>query len=165
MIHSYSKAIYNIALNFIADRDEAADITQEIFVKVYNNIAKFKEEGNFTSWLLMLSRNYCIDYWRKHKKHMHKVEMDDTIHADAPNPEEVQVKQSEIARLREKMLQLDPDLRLFLTMKDIEDLSYEEIADHLKVPIGTVKSRINRARIKLAQLVVQAGSEHGMSRN
>lgn len=157
IINAYSKKIYNMALNFIGDRDEASDITQEIFVKVYNNIDKFKDEKNFTSWILTLTRNHCIDYWRKNKKYYKTEVVDERVSDDSPTPEDSVARHSEVSLLRRKMLELEPELRLFLTMRDIQDLSYQEIAEHFEIPIGTVKSRINRARVKLSLLLGEKG--------
>jgi RNA polymerase sigma-70 factor (ECF subfamily) len=152
LINDYSKAVYNIALNFFADRDIAADVTQDIFLKVYHNIDKFKEEKNFTAWLFTISRNYCIDYWRKNKKYFsNQQELDEKMGAHERTPEDQSVRESEIVELRKKIAQLDPELRVILILRDIEDLSYQEIASKFSIPEGTVKSRINRARLKLAQ--------------
>jgi DNA-directed RNA polymerase specialized sigma24 family protein len=69
LIDRYSKKVYNLALNFAGNRDDASDITQDIFLKVYGNMDKFDEGGNFNAWILKLSKNYCIDYWRKSKNY------------------------------------------------------------------------------------------------
>lgn len=159
LINAYSKAIYNIALNFFADKDIAADVTQDIFIKIYHNLEKYKEEKNFTAWLFTISRNHCIDYWRKNKKHfLNNQELDDKISVYNPTPEDNLVKESEIAKLRKKIAQLEPELRLVLILRDIQDLSYQEIASKFSIPEGTVKSRINRARLKLAQSFIGGGS-------
>jgi RNA polymerase sigma-70 factor (ECF subfamily) len=156
LINAYSKAVYNIALNFFADRDIAADVTQDIFLKMYNNLDKFKEEKNFTAWLFTISRNYCIDYWRKNKKYLlNNQELDEKVSLHNPTPEDTVVRESEIRELRKKIAQLEPDLRVMLILRDIQDLSYQEIAGKFSIPEGTVKSRINRARLKLAQSYVR----------
>lgn len=155
IINSYSKPVYNIALNFIADKDIAADITQDIFLKLYHNIGKFREEKNFSAWLFTLSRNYCIDYWRKNKRYLQCDVLDEKMSADTPTPEQDAIREAEIARLRKSIKRLDPELRIFLIMRDILNLTYQQIARKFAVPEGTVKSRINRARIKLAELHVQ----------
>jgi RNA polymerase sigma-70 factor (ECF subfamily) len=158
MINSYSKSVYNIALNFFAERDIAQDVTQEIFIKVYHNLDKFREEKNFSSWLFTISRNYCIDYWRKNKKYfVNTQELDEKIGFGQPTPEENLINESEIDKLRKKISQLDPELRLILILRDIQDLSYKEIAEKFSVPEGTVKSRINRARLKLTQAFMREG--------
>jgi RNA polymerase sigma-70 factor (ECF subfamily) len=152
LINAYSKAIYSIALNFFADKDIAADVTQDIFLKIYHNLEKFKEEKNFTAWLFTISRNYCIDYWRKNKKYFLNIqELDEKVSAHTPTPEDNSVRESEIMELRKKIAQLEPELRVILILRDIQDLSYQEIASKFSIPEGTVKSRINRARLKLAQ--------------
>jgi RNA polymerase sigma-70 factor (ECF subfamily) len=152
LINAYSKSVYNIALNFFAERDIASDVTQEIFIKIYHNLEKFREEKNFSSWIFTISRNYCIDYWRKNKKFlMNSQELDEKVSASQPTPEENLLRESEIETLRKKISQLEPDLRLILILRDIHDLSYQEIAEKFSIPEGTVKSRINRARLRLAQ--------------
>jgi RNA polymerase sigma-70 factor (ECF subfamily) len=159
MINSYSKSVYNIALNFFAERDIAQDVTQEIFIKIYHNLDKFREDRNFSSWVFTLSRNYCIDYWRKNKKYfLHTQELDENIGSAKPTPEENSINESEVEKLRKKITQLEPELRLILILRDIQDLSYQEIAKNFSIPEGTVKSRINRARLKLAQAFVREES-------
>jgi len=159
LINSYSKSVYNIALNFFAERDIAADVTQEIFIKVYHNLDKFREEKNFTSWIFAISKNYCIDYWRKNKKYLlNNQELDEKIGSNEPTPEEELMRESEIEVLRKKIAQLDPELRIILIMRDIQDMTYQEIAEKFSIPEGTVKSRINRARLRLAQAFLREGS-------
>ncbi len=151
IVGAYSRAVYNIALNFIADRDMAADITQEVFIKLYNNLDKFKDERNFSSWLFTLARNHCIDFWRKNKRHLQMQEVEENMAACQETPEEEVAREAEIVRLRQAILSLEPEARVFLILRDILSLSYQEIAERLNVPEGTVKSRINRGRLKLAQ--------------
>ncbi|MCP5054697.1 MAG: RNA polymerase sigma factor [bacterium] len=164
MIDSYSRKVYNLALNFAGNSDDASDITQDIFLKVYNNIDKFQDGSNFTSWLLRLAKNYCIDYWRKNKYNRMRMELDDNIRVkddrtDAPRtPEDNVIRNSDIKFLRQKLLLLPPDLRTLIIMRDIQDYSYQEISEHLDIPLGTTKSRINRARTKLAKVVLKEGN-------
>jgi RNA polymerase sigma-70 factor (ECF subfamily) len=163
MINRYSKKVYNFALNFAGNREDASDITQDIFLKVYNNIDKFKEDRNFDSWLLKLSKNYCIDFWRKNKNAKNKVELDDnirnkTVHNEQQTTEDSIIKNNDISFLRGKLLLLPPDLRTLIIMRDIQDYSYQDISDNLNIPLGTTKSRINRARAKLAKIVLKEGN-------
>lgn len=162
MIDRYSKKVYNFALNFAGNREDASDITQDIFLKVYNNIDKFKEDKSFNSWLLKLSKNYCIDFWRKNKNVKNKVELNDnihneTVHKEQQTPEDSVIRKNDIQYLRGKLLLLPPDLRTLIIMRDIQDYSYLEIAGHLNIPLGTTKSRINRARAKLAKIILKEG--------
>jgi RNA polymerase sigma-70 factor (ECF subfamily) len=159
LINSYSKSVYNIALNFFAERDIAADVTQEIFIKIYHNLDKFREEKSFTSWIFAISKNYCIDYWRRNKKFLqNSQELDEKISSGLSTPEEKLMKDSEIEVLRRKISLLEPELRIVLIMRDIQDMSYQEIAERFSIPEGTVKSRINRARLRLAQAFLREGS-------
>ncbi len=159
LINAYSKSVYNIALNFFAEKDVASDVTQEIFIKLYHNLDKYREEKSFTSWVFAISRNHCIDYWRKNRKYReNSQELDENIGSGQPTPEETMAKESEIAELRKKIARLEPDLRLILIMRDINDMSYQEIAERFSIPEGTVKSRINRARLKLAEAYLQEGA-------
>jgi len=158
LINSYSKAVYNIALNFFGERDMASDVTQEIFIRIYHNLDKFHEERNFSSWVFTISRNYCIDYWRKNKKYLQNQELDEKISSDQATPEDNLINASEIEVLRKRISRLDPDLRLILILRDIHDLSYQEIAERFAIPEGTVKSRINRARLRLAQEYLREGA-------
>jgi len=159
LISAYSKSVYNIALNFFAERDIASDVTQEIFIKLYHNLDKYKEEKSFTSWVFAVSRNYCIDYWRKNRKYLdNSQELNENIGSGQPSPEESLIRESEIEVLRKKIARLEPDLRLTLILRDIHDLSYQEIAERFCIPEGTVKSRINRARLKLAEAYMREGS-------
>jgi RNA polymerase sigma-70 factor (ECF subfamily) len=161
VVDKYSKKVYNMALNFAGNSDDAADITQEVFLKVYNNIDKFRDEKNFTSWLLRLSKNYCIDYWRRSKYQRRSIQLDDNLQvestAESTTPEDAVIKKHDALFLRKKLRLLPPDLRALLIMRDIQDFSYQEIAEHLNIPLGTTKSRINRARTKLAKLILKEG--------
>ncbi|MEN8223441.1 MAG: RNA polymerase sigma factor [Acidobacteriota bacterium] len=152
LIDRYSKTVYNLAFNFCGSSDDANDLTQDIFIKIYKNIDKFDENLNISSWILRISKNHCIDYWRKNKKNNFKVDLEDNLVKDEHSPEEDLIKTGDLKILREKMLQLKPDARALLIMRDIQSHSYQDIADSLDIPLGTVKSKINRARIQLARL-------------
>ncbi len=155
LVNKYSKRIYNIALNFAGNSDDASDITQDVFLKIYNNINKFKEDKNLNSWILKLTKNHCIDNWRKNRKNRQRRELDENTCSEENTPEETAIKNAEIKSLREKLEHLDPEVRLMIIMRDIQDHSYQEIANHLNIPLGTTKSRINRARLKLAKILVE----------
>jgi RNA polymerase sigma-70 factor (ECF subfamily) len=170
LIDRYSKKVYNLALNFAGNRDDASDITQDIFLRVYNNIDKFEEDKNFNSWILKLSKNYCIDYWRKSKNYRQKLELDEgiyteSVHEDAQTPEDAVIQNSDVNYLRQKLQLLPADLRTLIIMRDIQNYSYQEIAEQLSIPLGTTKSRINRARLKLAKIVLNEGGQNGLQRN
>ena len=152
LIDRYSKTVYNLAFNFCGSSDDANDLTQEIFIKIYKNVDKFDENFNISSWIMRISKNHCIDYWRKNKKNNFRIDLEDNLVRDEHSPEDDLIKSGDLNKLREKMLQLKPDVRSLLILRDIQNHSYREIADSLDIPLGTVKSKINRARIQLAKL-------------
>ena len=151
-----------MALNFTGNGDDASDITQDIFLKIYNNIHKFKEDKNLNSWILRLTKNYCIDTWRKSKKYKMNVKMNENMALEEQNSENSAIDRYDSMVLREKLQLLNPELRLLIIMRDIQNYSYNEIAEHFNTPIGTIKSRINRARTKLAKILLEEGIKNGM---
>jgi RNA polymerase sigma-70 factor (ECF subfamily) len=165
MIQQYSNMIYSLAFNYAGNKDDAADITQEVFIKIYNNIDKYSQENSFQHWILRITKNYCIDYWRKNKRHANKLEIEEHMAKSTDTPEDQLIGENHKQFFREKLNFLDADLRMMIVMRDIENHSYQDIADYFQVPLGTVKSRINRARIKLAKILMKEGINHGMSTN
>ncbi len=157
IIDTHSKLVYNIALNFTYNYDDASDIVQDIFLKLFQNLHKFENGGNLKGWISRISKNYCIDHWRKNKKNKNLVELEDNIAIEKDNPEQFNIRASDLQFLKSKIKLLDPELRIALIMRDIEGMSYLEIAKALEIPQGTVKSRINRARIKLIKIVKNGG--------
>jgi len=163
IISEYSKNIYNIALNFSKNSEEAADITQEIFIKVYQNIQKYKNQYCFSAWMFRVAKNHCIDHWRKNKKYQNRLELNENIHAPDPaTPEEDIIRESEKKRLRQAIQTLPPDIRILIVMRDIQGHSYEKIAVETNLALGTIKSRINRGRLKLAKLFKQEARNEKM---
>ncbi|MDY0297886.1 MAG: RNA polymerase sigma factor [Acidobacteriota bacterium] len=161
IVDRYSKGIYNLALNFAGNADDAADITQDIFIKLFSNIHKFTPEGNFNAWLMRMARNQCIDFWRKNRKNRNMLQLDEEIRLDDRDEEQHMIDHIDVQKLRRHINRLDPELRVLLIMRDVQNHSYQEIAASLDLPLGTVKSRINRGRIKLARLFRQ-GDEDGL---
>ncbi len=152
LIDKYSNSVYNLAYNFCGNKDDASDITQDIFIKIYNNIDKFNENYNLSSWIMRISKNHCIDYWRKNKKNSSRITFEEDLAVENESPEDELIKKSEIENLRKILLRLKPESRALIIFRDINNHSYQEISEFLDIPIGTVKSRINRARIQLAGL-------------
>jgi len=152
MIDRYSKPVYNIALNFCKNPEDASDITQEIFLKIFRNIDKMDEKFNFTSWVLRVSKNHCIDHWRKNRKNYNIIEFSEKTFGGDDTPEKNFVKENDIIILRRMLMQLKPDAKLLIILRDIRGHSYKEISEIMNIPEGTVKSGINRARLKLAEI-------------
>ncbi len=166
LVNSYSKKIFNLAYQFSGNYEAAEDLTQEIFLKLYGSLTKFDFRRNFTAWLLTLSKNYLIDQYRKTK--LEKTSRDEfdehLIAADRQDgPEESAVQRENQKMVWFGLSHLSPDIRMAVILRDIQGKSYDEIAEIMSLPLGTVKSRVNRGRLKLAR-VLQSERErsHGM---
>jgi RNA polymerase sigma-70 factor (ECF subfamily) len=161
IIRQYNQRIYNLAYRFTGRFDEAEDQTQEIFLKDYRTLTSYRpESGALVTWMVRVGRNHIIDHYRKFKTertHTDSIEVEYEKAEENParyaNPAEAleQVELSE--RVHRALLRISEDLREAVILRDLEEFTYEEIADMLKLPLGTVKSRINRGRAELARLL------------
>ena len=160
IVQTYSRRVYNLAYRFTSRADTAEDLTQDVFVRVYRSLEQYNpKQGDLQNWLMRLARNLIIDDYRKrqrapqdeiaddledHKYHLQSA--DSSVHRE--------VERRELgAQVQAGIDKLSADLRTCVILRDIEELSYQEIVDLLKIPEGTVKSRINRGRIELAKIL------------
>jgi RNA polymerase sigma-70 factor (ECF subfamily) len=158
LVEMYQRKVYSICYGMLKNPDDSLDVSQEVFVKVYRNIDKFNQQSSFYTWLYRITVNMCIDHIRKNQR-VKKVEYDDGISREGDasedymlpsklglNPDKVYGRKE----LREKMLEalesLSEKHRTILIMREIDGLSYEEIADVLNISKGTVMSRLFHAR-------------------
>lgn len=164
LVSLHTRRVFGLAYRFTGRVDEAEDLTQEVFIKVYRTLDRYREaDGPFPGWLMTVARNHAIDHYRRRKQEMLRRAEDPRILESAPSREEHPLKgieRQERARLVHRGLRaLPPDLRLPLILCDLQGLPYDEIASTLQVPLGTVKSRINRARLELAKRLKGSRSE------
>ena len=148
--------VYSICLRMTGNTSEAEDLTQEIFVKVFRALPTFDRRASFETWLTKVCRNLCIDRYRRRRREEERFtdEVDpDTIQIDelVSRPDATLEQRDEIAMVRRALAKLDPTYREAVALRDVHDLSYEEIARRLQLPEGTVKSRISRGRKELAR--------------
>jgi len=168
IVTTYARRIYNLGYRYTGRTDEAEDLTQEIFIKIYQNLKAFRPEaGNLLNWILKVSRNLIIDHYRQTRRFQHTAgseEMETMNLSDEKLPDAHRLmEQSEASRfLRDGLQALSPELKEAVILRDLEGMAYQEIAQILNVPEGTVKSRINRGRIELAKLLVKRRSQAGM---
>ncbi len=160
LVNKYSNLVFSIAYNFTADSDEAEDVLQEVFIKFFNKIKEIEGDFNIKSWLVRVTKNYCIDIWRKRKRNNFINELNENIDSQAKTPEEELLEKHKKEILESSISELENDFKILIILRDIEGLSYEEISESLKIPIGTVKSRLNRARVLLLKKV--RSKEDGM---
>jgi RNA polymerase sigma-70 factor (ECF subfamily) len=148
--------VFNVAYKFVGKHDEAEDLTQDIFLKIFKALKTFDRRANFQTWIISISRNLCIDHYRSVRKERQmiarEVDATDLQPASADRGPYQSVEHADLRTLLRQALQTLPvTLRTAVILRDLHELSYQEIADRLGLPEGTVKSRINRGRIELAR--------------
>jgi RNA polymerase sigma factor (sigma-70 family) len=167
IVRQYHRRIYNICYRFAGSADEAQDLTQDVFIKMYKTLRSYDlDRGAFMTWVTTITRNLLVDHFRKTKydrvtdsldtpisEHEDAMPLSDHIEDKGPAPD-AQVQKRETSETVHQALQkLSPELREAVILRDLQDMDYREIATVLKVPEGTVKSRINRGRAELARLL------------
>ena len=160
LVARYRRRIFHIAYKFTGKHDEAEDLTQEIFLKVFRSLDKFNQDADFSTWLSSVARNYCIDHYRASKREREVLVEDlvafDRAPASSGNPYRALEDRDRRSFLRRGLELLPEKLREAVVLRDLRGLSYQEMADRLHLPEGTVKSRINRGREELARLLLRA---------
>jgi RNA polymerase sigma-70 factor (ECF subfamily) len=149
------RKVFNVAYKFVGKHDEAEDLTQDIFLKIFKALKTFDRRANFQTWIISISRNLCIDHYRSVRKERQTIARDvdsnDLQPATSERGPYAQAEHQDLrAQLRQALETLPITLRTAVVLRDLQELSYQEIADRLGLPEGTVKSRINRGRIELA---------------
>ena len=158
IVKQYWRKVFNVAYKFVGKHDEAEDLTQEIFLKIFKSLDTFDRRANFQTWLISISRNLCIDHYRSVRKERETIDRDVdanelTPTSHEPGPVAALEQRDRVTLLRRALAELPETLRTAVMMRDIRELSYQEIADQLRLPEGTVKSRINRGRTELARQI------------
>jgi RNA polymerase sigma-70 factor (ECF subfamily) len=175
IVQQYNRRIYNICYRFSGSPDDAADLTQEVFIKMYRTLGTFDTtRASFMTWVTTVTRNLLVDHFRKGKYDRVTDSLDatpgnqdegltlaDQLEDQNPNPE-TRVRSQEVQKLvHEALKRLSPELREAVILRDLQDLDYKDIAKVLNVPEGTVKSRINRGRTELARLLQRTYKQAG----
>src|SRR5215813_5593742 len=160
IVARFRRKVFHIAYKFTGKHDEAEDLTQEIFLKVFKSLDKFNRDADFSTWLSSVARNFCIDNYRAGKREREVLVEDlvafDLAPAASGNPHRALEDQDRRSFLRRGLDQLPEKLREAVVLRDLQGLSYQEMADRLALPEGTVKSRINRGREELSRLLLRA---------
>lgn len=149
VIQLYGERIYNVCLKFASTEAEAEDLTQEVFLKLYRQLHRFRGDVPLVAWALRLSRNLCIDHYRHHRIRKQSETVSEDVLSHMPSSENPQsdAQTRERQRLVHRTLREMPeDLATVVLLRDLQGWSYDEVAAYLEVPLGTLKSRLNRAR-------------------
>ena len=168
LVLEYQDRVYHIALRMTGNEEDAFDLSQETFLKAYRTLKSFRGEASFGTWLYRMASNLCVDFLRKKKRRgaSSLVSLDEEEAPGRPRelPDLRYEPQNELERketrekLRAGLRKLPEEQRLILVLRDVEGLSYQEIGDVLRLELGTVKSRIYRARARLAALLTEEGN-------
>ncbi|MGE3955903.1 MAG: RNA polymerase sigma factor [Vicinamibacterales bacterium] len=158
IVRLHWRRVFNVAYKFVGRHDQAEDLTQDIFIKIFKSLDTFDRRANFQTWLISVSRNLCIDHYRSVRKERQTIDRDVDASELAPatvepGPIAALEQRDRVTLLREALASLPDALRTAVVMRDIQELSYQEIATRLGLPEGTVKSRINRGRNELARQI------------
>jgi RNA polymerase sigma-70 factor (ECF subfamily) len=167
IVRLHNRRIYNLCYRFTNSPDDAQDLTQDVFIRVYRTMGSYNlEKGAFTTWLTTLTRNLLVDHFRRSKQDRitdsidaglreedDSLSLGDRLEDPRPNPDDRLASKETQKMVQMALARISPDLREAVILRDLQDMDYKEIATVLRVPEGTVKSRINRGRMELARLL------------
>lgn len=167
LVLEYEKSVYNIALRMTGNSEDASDMTQEAFIKAYNSLQSFRGDSKFSVWLYRIATNVCLDFLRsRSRKPTVSLSVEDNegeevqldVADESQSPELLLDRQMTRESVRRGLETLSPEYRQILLLREIQGLSYDEISQALGLEVGTVKSRIFRARKKLCAFLLQDGN-------
>ncbi len=164
IVRLHWRKVFNVAYQFVGSHEQAEDLAQDIFLKIFRSLDSFDRRANFQTWLISVSRNLCIDHYRSVRKERQTIDRDVTSEdlspaSSATSPLATLENRDLAALLRQALQTLPETLRIAVLLRDIQELSYLEIAERLRLPEGTVKSRINRGRKELARQILRLREE------
>ena len=164
IVKKYEKKVYNLALRYLKNRDDALDLSQEVFIRVYNNLAQFRGDSQFSTWIYRVTYNKCVDMLRKTQKLRRNVVMStddenffETRDCRASIEEDYEGRET-LVTVMKIIDTLPSEQRDVVILRYIKDLSYSQIADVLEIAEGTIKSRLNRARLKIKEQLKESGT-------
>lgn len=152
LIEDYQSMVYNISLKTLYNAEDAADAAQDALIKVYKNIGSFQGKSKFSTWIYRITYNVCLDKIRKNKNQEYEL-IDNTVEDTAPTPQSALMDTERAEVIQKAIYSLPHDQKTVIIMRDVNGLPYDEIAEILDCSLGTVKSRINRARLKLREIL------------
>jgi len=171
LVQKYERRIYGIVVGMIRDREEAWDLTQEVFMKVYRHIGSFEGNSSLYTWMYRITVNLCIDYIRKRKavsleyddarSHDGPVGLDSPVGKPADTPPQRLLREEMVGKVNQALERLSPKHKQIVILREVEGLAYQEIADVLGISIGTVMSRLFHARRNM-QRVLEKYLEKGI---
>lgn len=155
LVERYQDRVYNTLVRVVGSREDALDVTQEAFVQAYVKLASFRGESKFFTWLYRIAMNLALSHRRKRRPNLSVDEMRQNIGeepiSDQASPEKVAISQEHAATVQQALAELGDQHCQILVLREMENCSYEEISEILEMPVGTVRSRLFRARLQLKE--------------
>ena len=165
LVRLYEKRVFALTLLMCGDREDAAEAAQEAFLAAWQGLAFFRGDSSFSTWLYRLASNACVDLLRRESRHRTAAGLsldDEELNLDVPDPARSPQDEAERREMREEierwLASLSPEHREVLVLREIHQLSYDEIAETLDLDVGTVKSRISRGRKQLRKFLLKSGN-------
>jgi RNA polymerase sigma factor (sigma-70 family) len=157
IINKYKNPLYATILRMCKNPQDAQDLVQEAFIKVYNQLGKYEGKGSFSSWMYRVALNHCMDEFRKKRYKMKQVELNQDQVVNDNHPEVIFLKKEKNRQLEKLINTLPDDERLILLLRYINELSYHEISEIADVPLSMVRNKIHRAKKKMRDTVKREG--------
>ena len=165
LVRRYQRPIAAYVYRMVGDYDSALDLTQEVFIKVYNSLARYRAEYKFSTWIYRIAHNSAIDHLRRHNMRFEDLERsgedgasyEKPLASSAPTPEQMSERSERRAEIEGVVQNLPPAYRELITLRHALDFSYDEIAEVTGLPLGTVKNRIFRAREAMREELSRRG--------
>ena len=162
LVEAYQGQVYRLALHMGLSPVDAEEAAQEAFIAAWKGLPRFRGDSRFSTWLYQLTTHAAIDLMRREKKYQNSADIEDTVLVDAAeSPQETMEKQETVDMVQAAMQTLSPKAREILLLRYQAELGYEEIGAVLGLPSGTVKSRINRAKAQLKEVLLKQGNFFG----
>lgn len=154
IVKHYEQKVFTTVIRIVKEHATAEDIVQDIFIKVFYNLQKYKNTGSFNAWIYRIVVNYCFDYLRKSKKQ--PIEIDSDI-SNSQYPEKIILLHERNQQLEQLLQQLDETEYMVLLLKYVNDLSYDEISEVLQISLNDVRNKLHRSKRKLRSITMEKG--------
>ncbi|MFM1650607.1 RNA polymerase sigma factor [Brevibacillus sp. B_LB10_24] len=151
IIDRYKSRLYAVLIKMVGQPQDAQDMLQEVFIKIYYKLNEYSPTGKFSAWIYRIAINHCLDELRRRKRELPNIPISDSDHPHDDTPEKLYLEKEQAAAFQKILLSLPEDYRIVLLLRHSEQLSYREISETLMIPVNTVQVRLHRARKKFQE--------------